>query len=89
MKNEDVKAITGSPECWAQQLVDQYGPIVGGRELRELLGYRTAPAMQRAVRKDLVGAPVFSMPGRRGLFAITTDIAGWLLEQRCSGKSTR
>lgn len=71
-----------NPEKWTEMLVDRYGPLIGGRDLRELLGFRTAAAMQRAIRQHLLKAPVFHIQGRRGLFAITTEVAGWLLQER-------
>lgn len=76
-----------SPEEWARQLVDCYGPLVGGRELRGLLGFKTAPALQRAIRMQLLGAPLFRIKGRRGVFALTAEIASWLLEERRSAIS--
>ena len=71
-----------SREKWIEALVARYGPLIGGSELRELLGFRTAAAMQRAVRQRLMKAPVFPMEGRRGLFALTGEIAEWLLQER-------
>ena len=70
------------PAEWISEVVARFGPLVGGRDLRELLGFRTAAAMQRAMRKGLIGAPVFAMEGRRGLFAITAEIATWIVRQR-------
>lgn len=69
-------------EEWIETLVSRYGPLVGGHDLRKLLGFRTAAAMQRAVRQGLMRAPVFHLEGRRGLFAITSEIAEWLLQER-------
>lgn len=70
------------PEKWTEALVDRYGPLIGGRDLRELLGFRTAAAMQRAMRQGLLKAPVFHIQGRRGVFGLTTEVAAWLLQQR-------
>lgn len=66
-------------------MVDRYGPVVGGVDLRRLLGYRTRSAFERAVRLGQLPVPVFRMPGRRGVFALTHEVAASLLRARCSG----
>lgn len=71
-----------SREKWIEVLVARYSPLIGGSDLRKLLGFRTAAAMQRAVRQGLMKVPVFHLEGRRGLFAITSEIAEWLLQER-------
>ena len=59
-------------------LLNQYGPLIGGAQLRQALGYPSTPAFSRAVRKGIVGVNVFKIPGRRGTFALTCDVAEWL-----------
>lgn len=78
-----------SPEKWTETLVERYGHVIGGGDLRELLGFRTAAAMQRAMRQGLLKAPVFRIEGRRGLFALTAEVAAWLLQQRASSGQSR
>lgn len=73
------------PEAWVAQVVSRFGPLIGGSDLRQLLGFRTASAMQRAMRKGLLSAPVFALEGRRGLFAITAEVATWIVKQRHQG----
>lgn len=59
-------------------LMREYGPLMGGEDLRRALGYRTWSAFARAVRMDGLGLTVFAIPGRRGKFAFTRDVATWL-----------
>ena len=73
------------PELWTQTMVDRYGPVVVGIDLRRLLGYRTRSAFERAVRLGQVAVPIFRMPGRRGVFALTHEVAASLLRARRSG----
>jgi hypothetical protein len=59
-------------------LEKRYGALVGGWDLREALGYRSAAAFHRAVRDGHVNVTLFGLPGRRGRFALVADIASWL-----------
>lgn len=63
-------------------MLKEFGPLMGGEELRRALGYRTWAAFARAVRVNAVGIPVFEIPSRRGRFALTTDVAQWLVTMR-------
>lgn len=65
-----------------ESLLKEFGPLMGGEDLRRALGYRTAPAFARAVRMNAVGVQVFEIPGRRGKFAMTSDVAAWLTSLR-------
>ena len=73
------------PDEWIQKVVDRYGPVISGVDLRTLLGYRTRSAFERAVRLGQLPVPVFRMPGRRGVFALTHEVATTLLRARGSG----
>jgi hypothetical protein len=65
-----------------ERMLKEFGPLMGGEELRRALGYRTGPAFSRAVRLNAVGLLVFEIPNRRGKFALTIDVATWLAAQR-------
>lgn len=68
-------------------MLKQYGPLIGGVDLRRALGYRSASAFNRAVRLNALGVNVFSVPGRRGRFALTTEVGGWLENVSKSSKT--
>jgi hypothetical protein len=59
-------------------LVTRYGVVLDHNQLREVLGYRTVSAFQRAVSLGRIGVRVFNVPGRRGKFALSADVADWL-----------
>ena len=55
-----------------------YGPVLGGRELSRALGFPSAGAFAKARQRQRVPIRTFTMPGRRGCFAATADLAAWL-----------
>lgn len=70
-----------------QSLQKEYGPLIGGKDLWRALGYKTWAAFAKAARNGTLGIAVFSLPGRRGRFALTADLAEWLISSR-QGEST-
>lgn len=59
-------------------LIKLYGAVVGGKDLRHLLGYRTGDSFRQAVRRGKLPVPTFVPEGRRMRMARTRDIAKWL-----------
>lgn len=76
--NSHLKIQSSSSERIYCVLNTQYGPLMGAAELRRALGFTTQEAFRQAVVRNKVGVPVFSIPGRRGKFAHTSDVAAWL-----------
>lgn len=71
-------------EALEENLLRTYGHVVGGGALYQLLGYATPDAFQQALRRDAIGVPVFTLPGRRGKFAMTQDISAFLIRHRAN-----
>lgn len=67
-----------SPHHLTVCLLDRYGPTLGGQDLYAALGFKTYAAFHRSRQLGTVGVKVFALPGRRGWFALTTDVAAWL-----------
>lgn len=65
-----------------KELVDLYGPILGGKDLIRALGYRTGAAFRKAARENILGINIFEIPGRQGKFAMTRDVSTFLV--KCS-----
>lgn len=65
-----------------RQLISSLGPVVGGSELTKALGFRSQGAFRQALARNGLPIRVFTIPGRRGRFALTSDIARWLWELR-------
>lgn len=59
-----------------------YGPLIGGSRLIAALGLSNAAALRQARRRGRVTVPLFTLPQRRGYFALTRDIAEWLAASR-------
>lgn len=73
---------TLSDEEWIRLQMEQYGPLLSGESLRAFLGFRSSAAFAKARAAGGLGLNVFSIPGRKGLFAVTTDACSWLLDLR-------
>jgi hypothetical protein len=72
----------GYAQALETDLVERHGLLIGGEELRKLLCYPTVEAFRQAVRRGRTPVPVFPIPHRRGYFAITKEIAAWLMSCR-------
>lgn len=66
-------------ELLKYDLTRQYGALVGGDDLRRLLGYRSLSALRAAIKRGTLGLRTFPVNGRKGSFALTADIADWLI----------
>jgi len=71
-----------------EQMVERYGQVIGNRDLYRALGYKTYSAFYRARQMGVIEVGIFSLPGRRGWFSLTVDIARWLQVQADCVKSS-
>ena len=60
------------------QLIETYGPLVSGRDLAKLAGFKSTDALRVAEQRGHLGFRVFRIEGRRGRFARVEDVAAWL-----------
>ena len=74
MENQGLKGCS-------ERLLKQYGPTLTGTELYAALGFKTYAAFHRVLSRGNLGVKVFKLPGRRGWFAATLDVADWLDRQ--------
>lgn len=65
-----------------EALLRLHGPLLGGDALVAALGHRTAASLRQARRRGQVAVPLFTVPNRRGWFALTQDVADWLANMR-------
>jgi hypothetical protein len=70
-----------------QEMEQVHGPLLGGTKLVAALGHANAASLRQARRRGRVPVPLFSLPQRRGFFALTRDIADWLAEARLTAAS--
>lgn len=59
-------------------MLAKYGPLLSGKELVNALGYPTQTAFWQARRVGRVEVRTFRISGRKGTFALTTEVAAWL-----------
>lgn len=71
-----------------ETLIKEFGPLLGGEALRRALGYRSASAFRRALRLNHIEVRVFPVSGRKGKYALTTDVAAWLMRLPGTGYPT-
>ena len=67
-----------------ESLLRLHGPLLGGEPLASALGHRSAASLRQARRRGQVTVPLFTVPSRRGWFALTLDVADWLAAMRAS-----
>lgn len=64
-------------------------PVLGGDDLQAALGYPSREAFRQALFRDAVPVPVFSLPRRRGKFALVKDVASWLAHCHAQAQRSR
>ncbi len=62
-----------------QQLLEKYGPMIGGKDLYMVLGFKTYGSFRLANERQQIPVRVFKIPKRRDWYALTNDLAQWLL----------
>lgn len=68
-----------------ESLVRQYGAVVGGADLSNVLGFKSADTLRKAVKNNTLPLTTFEIPGRKGRFAVTLEVANWLIALRNGG----
>lgn len=61
-----------------RDLFELYGPLVNGRAVVKLLGFRSYSSFAKTRSAGQLPIKVFEIQGRHGPFARTLDIADWL-----------
>ena len=69
-------------------LRDRHGELIGGPMLSKTLGFKSLAAMKMSLERETLSIPTFFIPGRRGRFALTTDVAEWLANCRANAAGT-
>lgn len=65
-----------------ETLFQRHGPILGGKTLAATLGYQSVAAFRQARRRGQITVPLFTVPHRQGWFALSQDVADWLVRLR-------
>jgi hypothetical protein len=62
----------------SSELIKVHGYLMGGPDLWRALGFRSATAFRRAVQIGAIQVRLFTLPKRRGWFALAKDVGTWL-----------
>lgn len=65
-------------EQLTSELQRKFGPLIGGANLVQCLGYSTPSAFRQALRRGQLPVHVFTIENRRGQFAKTIDVESWI-----------
>lgn len=61
-----------------QALLEKHGELMYGAALWQALGFRSERSFQRAIQCSQITVALFTLPGRRGRYAKTRDVATWI-----------
>lgn len=61
-----------------EQLLHEFGPLIGGPDLVKVLGFRSNASFKRAEKLGQIDLEMFCIEGRKGRFAYTQKVANWL-----------
>ena len=81
-------ALPSLEQALTQDLTARYGHLVSGDDLRRTLGYKSSDAFRQAIARKTLPVTVFSIPHRRGKFALSSEIARWLAVQHEAARRT-
>ena len=68
-----------------RDLLERWGPLIHGAALVRALGYPSAAALRQSVGRGSAPEILFRIPGRRGHFALTWEVARWLSKHGDAG----
>jgi hypothetical protein len=69
-----------SPEEISIVLIEMGGPLLPLSTVWSLLGYPSPEAARKSAKRDRAPLPLQDVPGRRGKYVRSTDLAAWLFE---------
>jgi hypothetical protein len=87
VNDDDEAAVKRLSNELARQIGSRHGPVLGGSALARALGHSSAAGLRQARRRGGVPVVLFALPGRRGVFALTTEVAVWLARARLAKDS--
>lgn len=56
-------------------LIESYGVLMHAHDVQKVLRYPSSAAFRMARMRGRINLPMFSIPGRKGLFAYTQEVA--------------
>lgn len=62
-------------------LIERFGPLMCSKDVQQALRFGTAEGLRAARSRGRLPLAMFRLPGRRGLFARTSDVAALITNQ--------
>lgn len=84
--NSDVTELAKQIE---KELYESVGPLLFGEKLYSALGFSSSAAFRQALSRNYISIEIFSLPNRRGKFALSRDVARFLARQAIYGKTDK
>lgn len=81
-------AVTALEASIREDLLDRWGPLLQGEALRVALGYSSGAALRQSQARGTTPVTLFKIPGRRGHYALTWQVAHWLARQGTAPSET-
>ncbi len=63
-------------------LLARHGPMLTGAALANALGHVSTASLRQARRRGTITVALFTLPQRRGYFALTHEVAAWIAQAR-------
>jgi hypothetical protein len=67
-------------------LLGRYGPLMEARDIVQVLRFNSVDALERSWQRGRLNLNLQRLPGRRGLFVVTTDLVSYLVSISKSGE---
>lgn len=62
-------------------LIERFGPLMCSKDVQQALRFKTPEGFRAARTRGRLPLTMFRLPGRRGLFAKTSDVAELISQQ--------
>lgn len=69
------------------EMEQTHGPLLGGLWLANALGHASVAGLRQARYRGQVAVTLFTLPHRRGFYALTRDVAHWLAQARITSSA--
>lgn len=69
------------------EMEQTHGPLLGGLRLANALGHASVAGLRQARYRGQVAVTLFTLPHRRGFYALTRDVAHWLAQARITSSA--
>ncbi len=65
-----------------EKLISEHGILISGEALAKVLGFNSKAAFRKGVERGTVEIPIMTFKNRRGKFAVSSDVAEWITNNR-------